>query len=107
MRGDVLVIITKELIISSFVSKVINDCSDILKSKIRDADENRKFKEQTMETRIYQVIINVLNGFSYNNYKKEEKVYDAAELILKRFKSGMDDYKEAVRAGLKVVVPHR
>ena len=98
-------IITKELIISSFVSKVISDCGDILKSKIRDAVENRKFKEQTMETRIYQVIIDVLNGFSYNNYKKEEKVYDAAELILKRFKSGMDDYKEAVRAGLKVVVP--
>lgn len=73
MRGDVLVIITKELIISSFVSKVINDCSDILKSKIRDADENRKFKEQTMETRIYQVIINVLNGFRTIIIKKKKR----------------------------------
>ena len=66
-------IITKELIISSFVSKVINDCSDILKSKIRDADENRKFKEQTMETRIYQVIINVLNGFRTIIIKKKKR----------------------------------
>lgn len=98
-------IITGEMIISGFVSKVVNDCGDILKSKIRDADKNRKSDGQTIETKIYQVIIDVLNVFLYNGYKKEEKVYDAAEIILKRFKSGEDNYREAVRAGLKIIVP--
>lgn len=96
-------IITEEMIISGFVSKIINDCGDILKSKIMDADKNRGANGQTIETRIYQLIVDVLNEFLYNECK-EEKVYDAAEIILKRFKSGEDDYKEAVRAGLKIIV---
>ena len=96
--------ITGEMIISGFVSKVVNDCGDILKNKIKEADKNRKSDEKNMETRIYQVLVDALNRFSYNEHKKEEIVYDAAESMLKQFKNGKDDYKEAVRAGLKIVV---
>ena len=56
-------LIDGNMIISGFVSKVVNDCGDILKSKIRLADENRKCSEQNIETRIYQVIIDAINAF--------------------------------------------
>ena len=87
-------------ILKSFGLKVAEYCIDIGKEKIIEANKNRKTDGQSMETRIYQVIVNALNEFPYNKYKKKEQVYDAAESILKQFKNGGDDYKENVRAGL-------
>lgn len=98
-------IITKEMIISGFASKVINDCSDIFKNKIKDADKNRKPNEENIEIKIYQVLVEALNGFFYNEYQEEEMVYDAAENILKQFKDGKNDYNEAVKKGLNIVIP--
>lgn len=95
--------ITEEMIISGFVSKVVNDIGDILKNKIKDADKNRNPNEKNIETRIYQVLVDALNGFSYNEHKKEEIVYDAAESMLREFKDGRNDYEEAVRVGLKII----
>lgn len=91
-------------ILNGFAGKVISDCIDIAIDKIKKADKNRKPKNQTMETRIYQVTIDALNEFPYNKYKKEEKVYDAAESILKELKRGNRDYQEAVKLGLKMLV---
>lgn len=91
-------------ILNGFAGKVISDCIDIAIDKIKKADKNRKSKNQTMETRIYQVTIDALNEFPYNKYKKEEKVYDAAESILKELKRGNRDYQEAVKLGLKMLV---
>lgn len=90
-------------ILKSFGLKVAEYCIDIGKEKIIEANKNRKTDGQSMETRIYQVIVNALNEFPYNKYKKKEQVYDAAESILKQFKNGGDDYKENVRAGLQII----
>lgn len=90
-------------ILNGFVGKVISDCIDISISAIKKADKNRKSKNQTMETRIYQVTIDALNVFPYNKYKKEEKVYDAAESILKELKGGNGNCKESVRVGLNML----
>ncbi|MDE7330924.1 MAG: pentapeptide repeat-containing protein [Lachnospiraceae bacterium] len=90
-------------ILNGFAGKVISDCIDIAIDKIKKADKNRKDENQTIETRIYQVTIDALNKFPYNKYKKEEKVYDAAESILKELKRGNRIYKEAVRAGLNML----
>ncbi|MDE6203100.1 MAG: hypothetical protein K2G19_06435, partial [Lachnospiraceae bacterium] len=90
-------------IINGFAGKVISDCIDIAIDKIKKADKNRKDENQTIETRIYKVTIDALNKFPYNKYKKEEKVYDAAESILKELKRGNRIYKEAVRAGLNML----
>lgn len=89
---------------NGFAGKVISDCIDIAIDKIKKADKNRKSKNQTIETRIYQVTIDALNEFPYNKYKKEEKVYDAAESILKELKRGNRDYQEAIKSGLKMLV---
>ncbi|GFI15212.1 hypothetical protein IMSAG249_02327 [Lachnospiraceae bacterium] len=90
-------------LLNGFAGKVISDCIDITINAIKKADKNRKAENQTMEVRIYQVTIDVLNKFPYSKLKKEEKVYDAAENILKGFKNEIV-YKEAVRPGLKIIV---
>ncbi|GFI15468.1 pentapeptide repeat protein Rfr32 [Lachnospiraceae bacterium] len=91
-------------ILNGFAGKVISDCIDIAIDKIKRADKNRSSNNQTMETRIYQIMADALNEFPYNKYKKKEQVYDAAESILKELKRGNSTYNKAVRAGLKIIV---
>ena len=95
-------LIDGNMIISGLVSKVVNDCGDILKSKIRRADENRECSEQNIETRIYQVIIDAINESISSKNKKQEELYDAAESILSGFKSKKENI-EAVKTGLKIL----
>jgi len=104
MMEEVLMLIDLEMVISGFVSKVVNDCGDILKKRIKDADKNRKSGVQNIETRIYQVTIDALNEFTKDTYKEQDALYDTAENILKGFKSCKDDNVEAVRTGLKMLV---
>ena len=102
MKGVVQMMAELDLL-NGFAGKVISDCIDITINAIKKADKNRKAENQTMEARIYQVTIDVLNKFPYSKLKKEEKVYDVAENILKGFKNEIV-YKEAVRPGLKIIV---
>ena len=74
-------LITTDMVISGFVSKIVNDRVDVLKEKIKDADKNRKANEQNIETRIYQVTIDALNVFTNNNFKDQDKLFDSAESI--------------------------
>lgn len=97
-------LITLDMVISGFVSKVVNDCVDVLKDKIKKADKNRKAYEQNIETRIYQVTIDALNVFTSNNFKNQDKLFDSAESILRGFKRSIDNNIDAVRAGLKMLV---
>ncbi len=101
MEGIVLMMAEID-ILNGFAGKIISDCIDITVNAIKKADKNRKAGSQTIEARIYQVTIDALNAFPYNQYKKEEKVYDAAESILKGFK-GEKNTNEAVRTGLKII----
>lgn len=96
-------LITSEIVIGGFVSKVINDCGDILKSKIKSANKDRVSKNQNLETRIYQVIIDALNELTYDKFTEQDVLYDSAESILKGFKSSKNDIEESVRAGLKML----
>lgn len=96
--------IDSSMVISGFISKIVNDCVDVLKEKIRDADRNRKANEQNIETRIYQVTIDAINMFTYNDYKKHDILYDVAENILNGFKSGKE-YVKAVKMGLEMFGP--
>ncbi len=97
-------LIDSNMVFSGFVSKIINDCGDILKKQIKDADKNRKVYCQNIETRIYQVTIDALNEFTKDKYKGREVLYDSAENILKGFKIWKENYIEAVRSGLKLLV---
>ena len=101
MKGDVLMFsITSDIVVSGFVSKVVNDCVDVLKSKIKDADKGRESDSQNFETRIYQVTIDALNEFTKDKYKGQDILYDAAESILNGLKNYKGYYLEAVKTGL-------
>lgn len=91
-----------EAIVGGFISKIINDCVDISKAAIKKADKERKSRNQSLQSRIYQVIIDTLNKISNNQYKGKDVIYDAAESILKGFKSGECDRISVVKSGLQV-----
>lgn len=104
MKGERFMLIDSNMVFSGFVSKIINDCGDILKKRIKDADKNRKVYCQNIETRIYQVTIDALNEFTKDKYKGREVLYDSAENILKGFKIWKENYIQAVSSGLKLLV---
>ena len=62
----------EEAIISGFIGKVISDCIDISWLKIKEADKDRKSKNQTLNTRIYQIIIDAINKITYNKYRYQD-----------------------------------
>ena len=101
-------IITSEMVISGFISKVVNEIVDVplnpIKNAIKNADKKKRDKNQSIETRIYQVTIDSLNKYTNDKYKGEETLYDAAESIIKGFKGNKNSNSEAVRAGLKMLV---
>ena len=100
-------IIDSGMVISGFVSKVINEVVDVplnpIKNKIKNADNNRRDKNQSIETRIYQVTIDSINKFTNDTYRGQDNLYDAAESILRGFKNSNNN-TEAVRVGLKMLV---
>lgn len=89
-------------VFGDFVSKVVSDGVDVLKSAIKDADLDRKSYNQNLQTRLYQLIVDALNRFTYNKYEKQDKLYDAAESILKGYISTKDN-TDAVKSGLKML----
>lgn len=99
--------ITGEMIISGFISKIVSDIVDIpknpFKDAIRNADKKKRDKNQTVETRIYQVTIDAIKEFTQKEYKGQDILYDAAESIIMGFKNSNNNI-EAVRVGLKMLV---
>lgn len=91
-------------IIGGFISKVINDVVDISRDKIKEADKSRKRKSYNIQCRIYQVIIDTINELTYNKYKGQDKLYDAAETLLKCFKSNEGDFIKSIKIGLSEII---
>lgn len=90
-------------VFGDFVSKVVSDGVDVLKDAIKDADLDRKSYNQNLQTRLYQLMIDALNKFTHDTYKKQDKLYDAAESILKGYLS-IKDNTDATKSGLKILV---
>lgn len=99
-------LIDGSMIMSGFVSKVINEIVDIpgnpIKNAIKKADKDRKAKNQNIETRVYQVIIDAMKEFTIGTYKSEDILYDATEMIINGFRSKKENI-EAVKTGLKIL----
>lgn len=93
-------------IISGFISKIINDGVDISKPVIKKVIENQSSKNQNLQTKIYQVIINSINEVTRDCYKEQDIIYDVAEKILKGFKNNKENHIEAVKYGLSVFGEH-
>lgn len=89
-------------VFGDLVSKVVSEGVDISIKGIREADRDRKSYSQNLQTQLYHVIIDALNEFTYDKFKKQDKLYDAAESILKGFKSNKDS-TEVMKSGLKML----
>lgn len=93
-----------EIIFSGFVSKVVNDIIDVPKDKIRRAVKNKNTKHQSIESQIYNVTVDVLNKITKKQYENNlDKIYDAAEVLLKSFKENLGDELENIKSCLQVL----
>ena len=93
----------EEAVIGEFISKVSDSAFDISKVKIKQAVENRKNKHQSPESQMYNIVVDVLNKITYGEYENDQdKIYDAAEKILKGFKSGIGNNKDNDRKSIKI-----
>lgn len=93
-----------EIIFSGFVSKVVNDIVDVSKDKIRKAVRNKNTKHQSIESQIYNVIVDVLNIKTNNRYKNnQDSIYDVAAVLLKLFKENDEDKLESIKSCLRVL----
>lgn len=91
----------EEAVIGEFISKVSDSAFDISKVKIKQAVENRKNKHQSPESQMYNIVVDVLNKITYGEYENDQdKIYDAAEKILKGFKSGIGNSEDDIKLGL-------
>ncbi len=95
-----------EEIFSASIGKAISDCVDASYKKIKEADRDRKSKSQNFQTRIYQVIIDAINIVTYNRYKDKNLLYEAAENLLKGFKSNNENQIDVVKQGLSMLIPN-
>lgn len=92
-------------IISGFISKIINDLVDVSKTAIKKAMENKASKNQDFQSQVYQIIVNVLNQITYNQYKNDQdKIYDAAGKLLSGFKSGRSNPIKIINSGLSTLI---
>lgn len=94
----------EEAIISGFIGEAISRCTDISWTKMKEAAKNRKNKHQSIESQIYNVIVNVLNQITYNEFENDQnKIYQSAEKLLIGYKDDGYDQIEVVRSGLQIL----
>lgn len=87
-----MMILISEIVFSGFVSKVINDIVDVSKDKIVKAVKSKNTNHQNLEAQIYNVIVNVLNKITNNQYENnQDSIYNVAEVFLKSFKGNDKD----------------
>lgn len=92
-----------EIIFSGFVSKAVNNCVDVSWSKIKEAVKNGKTKHQTLESQVYNITVDVLNKITNNQYaNNQDRIYDAAELLLKSFKENERNELGNIKSCLQV-----
>lgn len=92
-------------IASGVISKIINDLTDVSKSKIKKAVEDKKNKHKNLESQLYNLIVSVLKELYDNSYdRNSDKIYDTAEKLLKGFIEYGKEDEDAVRYALKNIL---
>lgn len=92
----------EEIVINTLISEIINICLDESKLAIKKSIDEKSDKNKSLSSQMYQVIINALNRITYNNLMDDqEKIYDAAEVLLKSFKSDQVNLNGNIKPCLK------
>ena len=93
-----------EAVFGGIVSKIVNDCVDISKVKIKETVESRRSKHQTLESQIYNLTVDALLGIADDPQESnQDRIYEAAESLLKGFFHDNGDNAEVIRSSLKWV----
>ncbi len=88
------------------ISKIINDITDIsgIKDKIVNAVKNKKNEHQSLESQIYNVIVDALNEFTFDKYKNNQnKIYEVAEALIIGFLNKHVDDLEVISSSLHLL----
>lgn len=94
----------EEAIISGFIGEVVSRCVDFSWTKIKEAVKDRKDNHQNIESQIYNMAVNVLNQITNKKFvNNQDKIYQAAERILRGYKDVRCDSIEVVRSGLQIL----
>lgn len=89
-----------ELVIEGLIGEIISSGIETTKDKIKNAIE--KCQHKSVNTEIYQVIVDSLNCITCNEYKNnQDKIYESAELLLKSFKEERKDEMKSIKSCLK------
>lgn len=92
-------------IVGGIISKIINDLTDVSRSKIEKAIVDKKNKYKSFESQIYNIIFSVLKELYDNSYdRNSDKIYDTAEKLLKGFIEYGKEDEDAVRYALKNIL---
>lgn len=89
------------IIFSGFVSKVINDITEIKKDRIKEALSDRN--NMKISTKICSIIEHVLNVLTDNKYKNSDILYDTMESLFKGLKKSVTNI-EAIKSSLSIVI---
>ncbi len=74
--------------VAAFISKIVSDGIDCTKETIKDALKRKSKKYSTLDIQMYKVIIGTIKDMASPYIKNdEEKIYDAAEVLLKSIKN--------------------
>lgn len=93
-----------EIIFSGFVSKIVNDITDISKDKIKSAVKNKTAKHQNLESQIYNITVDVLNNITDNLHRyNEDNIFDTAEVLLKSLKESDVDRLGNIESSLRML----
>lgn len=92
-------------IVSGFVSKIINDITDISITKAKEAVKNKNNRHQNIESQIYNITINVLKKMTIPKFDNESgKIYDAAEKILIDIKRNNNTIEKTIEENLNALL---
>ncbi len=97
-----------EAVFGGIVSKVINDCVDISKGKIKKVIEDKSTKHQTLESQIYNLTVDALYDIADEHQKNnQDKIYEAAESLLKGFFHADVENAEVIRTSLRRICSYK
>ncbi len=92
-------------IASGVISKIINDLTDVSKTKIKKAVEDKKNNHKSLESQLYNLIVSVLKELSDNSYDgHSDKIYNTAEKLLKGFIEYGKEDEDTVRYAMKNIL---
>lgn len=93
-----------DAIVGGFISKIINDGIDTTKIVIKNfIKKNRKQDHSTIETKMYEVVIDALNEITANKFENSDILSDSVETLLNGFKIGLNNYQNAVKNALDIL----